>query len=168
MSTKWGQEPAGRRFDIWMAEHADGWRWVTGANSDVGDGKTPRLWLLPPDVQPSQVRPGTWDYFDHGTVNGEWRKGVTLFDVPRYTEDMGEAWKLALRYGLMVSPSMTAGWCAGQFKGATGDLDGGRRYCVPGTWAEAPFASLAICRAASLVIHQLHPGVGCCEVEAAT
>ena len=96
-----------------------------------------------------------------------WHEGCPYFDdvppgvarfpvreVPEYSRSIYEAWWIAEDLGLLVTPTLTGGWGAGQFQGTTGHPDGGRRYCVPGTWAEAEDAPEAICRAALLVMAQ--------------
>jgi hypothetical protein len=106
---------------------------------------------------------GCW-YNEHGPVfvpaNGTWPPEpveTDLFDetehfanvepVPFYSDDIVAAWEVADAFSILVSPCLTGGWGAGQFNGTTEHPDGGQRFCVAGTWAEAPEAPLAICRA---------------------
>jgi len=80
---------AGRELDLEIAERVMGWRWLTGNHGDVSSWRGEQRWLLPPDMAIQDVPAGEWDYYA-AEEDGRY----TLVDVPRYSADMGAAWRV--------------------------------------------------------------------------
>lgn len=85
-------EKAGRALDLVIAERVMGWHWLTGQHWDVTRPEGEQRWLLPPDMGINDVGGGEWNYYVDSAPEPDGR--FTLYDVPRYSTNMGAAWEV--------------------------------------------------------------------------
>lgn len=147
--------------NLLLAERVAGWRWVEGFHDDVSvalPGGGPPRWLLPPHMDIEDVPRGEWTTYKwHEDPDDESEYlfyELTVYSVPRYTQDLAAAWQLLDRFILAGCDVSVDGrgfghpqrrWSCQIDRGPAG---GGVR------WESQETPQMAICHAASHAYQQ--------------
>lgn len=129
-------EPAGVKFDAWIAEHIMGWNIRKRLNTHCV-----YEWVITPPKN-SSYAPwyGIVDLYDQHTGEKQTREWWEVYPPPKYTDDIALAWTVLEK---MRNNGMWALIDMAKFGGST-------RVALCSHLAEANDAPLAICRASAI------------------